>query len=109
MPKGEDRVVCPEYLVDMGCTEELQHGEVGLTVAAVSGGVDEHDPIMRPDDVATPQVAVDAPRRFTVVGRPRLQQLADRPHGVGVGMADRPDRRGHLEKGSNALLRIEPA
>ena len=69
--------------VEARAAEEGQHREVGESVSAVGGRVDEDGAVGGEDDVARPQVAVDARRRSVVVEVPGSQTLADPVDGAG--------------------------
>src|SRR5215217_4853173 len=71
-------VVRPEHALQVGQSEEAEHGEVGLPVTAVRGRVDQVYAVGGPQHVAGPQVAVD-PARYVgrVVVRPGLEAGAD--------------------------------
>ena len=62
--------------IEMRKAEQRHHREVGFPMTPVRGRVDEpHVTVRAPDDVARPQVAVDAGRRLI-----RTSEIMDSPH-----------------------------
>ena len=53
--------------VEIRAAEQRQHRQVGLAMAAVRRGVDQHRAAGGPHDVAAPQIAVQPGRRIVVV------------------------------------------
>src|SRR5579875_616560 len=83
--------------------EKLQHRQVDLPVAAVGGGIDQpgvSGPV--PEDVAPPQVAVEAGRRLGVADK-LLKPSAEAQDGICRPAADRPP------PGADLNQRLEPA
>ena len=81
----------------LGCAEQVQHGQVGQPVTAVGRRVDEHHTGRGEDHVPGPQVAVQAGRWAVVVELTRPEALADvstraRPRGLRFRWQLRPRR-----------------
>ncbi len=77
--EGVPSVVRGEDAVEERAAEQREHREVGLAVAAVRRGIDEHDTIGRPQDVAGPQVAVEPGGSVVVVVERSGGDQRDRP------------------------------
>lgn len=70
VPQRAHRPISVDDVVQQRRTEQREHREIGLAVAAVRGRVDHDDTRRGPHDVPRPQVAVDARGRVGVVEHP---------------------------------------
>ena len=96
--------------VEPGQPEQVQHRQVGLPVAAVRGRIYQHHTGTGVEDVAGPQVAVDAGRWRAVVELPACQPAGHGLEDAGLGpVVPQPLLATEGEHGQDALLGEELA
>ena len=100
-------LISVQHRFQIRTSEQGQHRQVGLAVAAVRGRVDQHHTRGRPHDIPAPQIAVQPGRRIVVVEiacPTTLDDLVDRS--ATVGRKPRPRGAGHR---TQSLLGVELA
>lgn len=101
------RVVCGEDLIEIWASEQGKHRQVGLAMPAVRGWIDEHNAMFRPEHVAVPQVAVDAPWRFVIVERAGGDSVARLTDVVDLARLDAAGLQRDLEIRQHSVSRVE--
>ena len=93
----------------LGCAEQVQHGQVGQPVTAVRRRVDQHHTGLGEDHVAGPEVAVDPGRWPAVVELTPAEPLDDPVDQGPTTRSQTADRGGRLGVGEQSLVGVERA